>query len=101
MFRQTATSKSLIRSGGRPMRALRKQPLDNVLPFEKPSNFRIERIDNLEFMRSLQNESIHLIVTSPPYNLGKTYEKKTPNDVYIEQQSATIAEAFRILHPRG
>jgi adenine-specific DNA-methyltransferase len=52
-------------------------------------------------MRSLKNESMHLIVTSPPYNLGKSYEKKTTNEVYIEQQTATIAEAFRLLHPKG
>jgi adenine-specific DNA-methyltransferase len=44
---------------------------------------------------------MHLIVTSPPYNLGKSYEKKTSNELYIEQQSAAIAEAFRLLHPRG
>jgi adenine-specific DNA-methyltransferase len=54
------------------MRALKKQPLGNVLAFEKPSIFFIECIDNLEFMRTLKNDSMHLIVTSPPYNLGKT-----------------------------
>lgn len=62
----------------------------------------IECIDNLEFMRSLQKESMHLIVTSPPYNIGKEYEKRrTSLDVYIEEQSATIAEAVRLLHPNG
>jgi hypothetical protein len=30
--------------------------------------------DNLVFMRSLPEESMKLIVTSPPYNLGKAYE---------------------------
>ncbi|QIP06551.1 DNA-methyltransferase [Bradyrhizobium symbiodeficiens] len=52
-------------------------------------------------MRKLPNESIHLIITSPPYNLGKEYEKRTTNEIYIEQQAATIAEAVRLLHPRG
>lgn len=83
------------------MRALRKQRMGNVFPFEKPAKFSIQRIDNLDYMRALPNESMHLIVTSPPYNLGKTYEKKTTNEVYIEQQSAAIAEAFRLLHPQG
>ena len=83
------------------MRVLKKQNVGNVLPFEKAAKFSIECIDNLDYMRSLDNDSIHLIVTSPPYNLGKTYEKKTTTELYIEQQSATIAEAFRILHPRG
>lgn len=52
-------------------------------------------------MRSLDKGSMHLIVTSPPYNLGKDYEKKTTNEVYIEQQAATIAEAVRLLHDNG
>lgn len=83
------------------MRHLRKQAATNVLSFQRPTQAVIECRDNLEFMRSLKNESMHLIVTSPPYNLGKTYEKRTTNELYIEQQTATIAEAFRLLHPRG
>lgn len=42
-----------------------------------------------------------LIVTSPPYNIGKPYEKRTSNELYLEQQVATIAEAVRLLHPEG
>jgi adenine-specific DNA-methyltransferase len=83
------------------MPALKKRPSGNVLPFGRPENFAIECVDNLKFMRTLPDESMHLIVTSPPYNLGKEYEKKTANEIYIEQQSVAIAEAFRLLHPRG
>jgi adenine-specific DNA-methyltransferase len=61
----------------------------------------IECEDNLAFMRTLPGESMHLIVTSPPYNIGKTYEKRTPLDEYVESQTAAIAEAVRLLHPRG
>ena len=62
----------------------------------------IECIDNMEFMRSLKKESMHLIVTSPPYNIGKEYERKKRSlDVYIEEQATTIAEAVRVLHPNG
>lgn len=79
----------------------KKKTASNVVPFRKALEYSIKCIDNLEFMRSLPNESMHLIVTSPPYNLGKSYEKKTSNEIYIEQQTAAIAEAFRLLHPRG
>lgn len=72
-----------------------------ILPFEKKAKAVISCEDNLSFMRKLPNESMHLIVTSPPYNIGKEYEKKTPNAVYIEQQVAAIAEAVRLLHPQG
>ena len=57
--------------------------------------------DNLLFLRSLARESIKLIVTSPPYNLGKRYEARAPLDVYVETQRRVIAECVRVLHPRG
>ena len=56
---------------------------------------------NLTYMRRHENESMQLIVTSPPYNLGKEYERRTSLDVYIEEQAACIAEAVRLLHPAG
>jgi adenine-specific DNA-methyltransferase len=81
------------------------QPLTkvrNVLPFKKKdAQSVIECLDNLDFMRSLDKESMKLIVTSPPYNMDKAYEKRTTNELYIEQQAATIAEAVRLLHPQG
>jgi adenine-specific DNA-methyltransferase len=52
-------------------------------------------------MRGLEDESMHLIVTSPPYNLGKTYESKRSQDIYLEEQAAAIAEAVRLVHPKG
>ncbi len=58
-------------------------------------------MDNLRYMRRLDDESMHLIVTSPPYNLGKEYEKRSSQDLYIKEQAACIAEAVRVLHPSG
>jgi adenine-specific DNA-methyltransferase len=74
-----------------------------VLPFPRKGEAKaqIECLDNLSFMRSLESESMHLIVTSPPYNMGKSYERRTTNELYLEHQAATIAEAVRLLHPRG
>ncbi|WP_210359492.1 DNA-methyltransferase [Sphingomonas beigongshangi] len=73
----------------------------NVVQFKKPLGSLIECKDNIDFMRSLKKASMHLIVTSPPYNIGKEYEKRTSLDIYIESQAAAIAEAVRLLHPRG
>ncbi|MBI1388600.1 MAG: site-specific DNA-methyltransferase [bacterium] len=57
--------------------------------------------DNLSFMRPLPCESMKLIVTSPPYNIGKKYEKNSPLDQYIDQQTRVIDECVRLLHPNG
>jgi adenine-specific DNA-methyltransferase len=57
--------------------------------------------DNLAFMRPLQNESMKLIVTSPPYNIGKVYEARSPLDRYVQRQAQVISECVRLLHPQG
>ena len=57
--------------------------------------------DNLLFMESLHDGQMKLIVTSPPYNLGKDYETKTSLDTYLQAQECVIRECVRILHPEG
>jgi site-specific DNA-methyltransferase (adenine-specific) len=37
------------------------------------SNFRLEIIDCVQGMRRLPSESVDIVVTSPPYNLGIKY----------------------------
>ena len=57
--------------------------------------------DNIAFMKTLSDESMKLIVTSPPYNLGKEYETKSSLDDYLEAQHLCIKEAVRLLNPKG
>ena len=57
--------------------------------------------DNLAFMRPLPDASMKLIVTSPPYNIGKSYERRTPLEAYVQSQAQVIAECVRLLHPNG
>jgi adenine-specific DNA-methyltransferase len=57
--------------------------------------------DNLAFMRLLPDASMKLIVTSPPYNIGKSYERRSPLEQYVQHQAAVIAECVRLLHPKG
>lgn len=57
--------------------------------------------DNIEFMRPRPGGSMHLIVTSPPYNIGKTYEARSSLDAYVKTQTPVIDECLRLLHPRG
>ncbi|MXZ55711.1 MAG: site-specific DNA-methyltransferase [Gammaproteobacteria bacterium] len=52
-------------------------------------------------MRSLPSEQFKLIVTSPPYNLGKEYESKFTINEYLEKQQVVVSECVRLLHPQG
>ena len=57
--------------------------------------------DNIEFMQGLPDSSMNLIVTSPPYNIGKLYEERAPLESYVQGQARVIAECVRLLHPKG
>ena len=56
-------------------------------------------VDNREFMQDLPDESMKLIVTSPPYNIGKPYERRHPLESYLADQKGVIDECIRLLHP--
>ena len=57
--------------------------------------------DNLAFMAGLDDETFKLIVTSPPYNLGKGYETRAALPDWLAAQERVVSECARILHPRG
>ena len=57
--------------------------------------------DRLAFLRQIPNASAHLIVTSPPYNIGKTYEKRVNFEHYLRSQRETLTESVRTLAPDG
>ena len=55
----------------------------------------------LDLLAKLPNGVIKLVVTSPPYNIGKEYEKRLDLDTYIAQQEKIIEECYRVLAPTG
>jgi adenine-specific DNA-methyltransferase len=57
--------------------------------------------DCLGLLQNIPNETIQLIVTSPPYNLGKEYERRLQLDQYLVQQEHVIRECVRTLSTHG
>lgn len=55
----------------------------------------------LNVIDSFQNEQFKLIITSPPYNIGKKYEKKTSLSSYLEWQESIITLLIPKLHKNG
>ena len=57
--------------------------------------------DALSFLKSQPDESIDLIITSPPYNIGKEYEVATSLQAYLDNIFPIIQEMYRVLSPTG
>ena len=57
--------------------------------------------DSLEFLKTVPDKSVKLIVTSPPYNIGKVYEERVKLDDYLDYQSRVARECVRILQDDG
>lgn len=57
--------------------------------------------DTSKFLSTISDNSIQLIITSPPYNLGKEYEDRTSIKEYLQTQAGIIAQLARILKPNG
>lgn len=72
-----------------------------IVRLERDTDAFMKLEDNLSFMRPLKDGSMKLIVTSPPYNIGKSYEKRAPLERYVQEQAQVISECVRLLHSKG
>lgn len=57
--------------------------------------------DALHNLRALPGGLAKLIITSPPYNLGKAYEKATELESYLASLGPALDEMVRLLAPDG
>jgi adenine-specific DNA-methyltransferase len=57
--------------------------------------------DTLEVLKKMPAGSVNLVVTSPPYNIGKEYETPVELEHYLDWLRPIIAELFRVLHDNG
>ena len=57
--------------------------------------------DSLEFLKTVPSDSVKLVVTSPPYNIGKVYEEEVKLEEYLEYQRKVAKECKRILTEDG
>lgn len=55
----------------------------------------------LGLLKQIPDNALQLIVTSPPYNIGKKYERRLKLDLYIKQQELIIKECVRVLSMTG
>ena len=58
--------------------------------FAKEREIILHHGDTLKFLKTVPDNNVNLIVTSPPYNIGKIYEEKSSLDSYLKDQGIII-----------
>lgn len=69
--------------------------------FDSSSDLTIYEGDVRELLVNIPDGFVSLIVTSPPYNIGKSYEKKKDLSDYIRHQKEIIEGCVRVLKSNG
>lgn len=69
--------------------------------YSPSNNVTLYHGDCMNLLRTIPNDTAELIVTSPPYNLGKEYENKISLKQYYDFQRKVIRESYRLLSPQG
>ena len=57
--------------------------------------------DCVKILSEVPNETVKLIITSPPYNIGKEYEKSISLEDYLEILRPSIEQIVRVLANDG
>lgn len=69
--------------------------------FKSDAEIVISNGDCVEILSKIPDEAIKLIITSPPYNLGKEYEKSVALENYLESLRPSIEQIVRVLANDG
>ncbi len=72
--------------------------IENALDNSKRNKIFIKSSEN---MLELPDHSVHLMVTSPPYNVGKDYDDNLTLNEYREFLKRVFKETYRVLVPGG
>jgi len=57
--------------------------------------------DSAETLKKVPDESVKLIITSPPYNLGKAYEEAEQLGAYLDNLTPIVDQLIRVLSNDG
>jgi len=80
---------------------LAARELDIAASYDPDALITLYEGDRLELLRQIPDGEASLVVTSPPYNIGKDYEEDVARDTYLKLQAETIQEATRICADDG
>lgn len=80
---------------------VKRTPLPLHSEFAVNARATVHNGDCLELLETLPEKSVSLVVTSPPYNIGKSYERRQDVQAYVEWQKKVIGACHRTLADDG
>ena len=66
-----------------------------------PTKYEITKGDTFKLIKTLADNSVDLLITSPPYNAGKVYEKEVDFHAYLNPYVEFAEVAFAKIAPTG
>lgn len=78
-----------------------KEPISEFLDYLYPNKSEMILGDTLNQLKQFENDKFDLVITSPPYNVGKEYETKTSIEKYLQIQEEIIQELVRVTNNKG
>ncbi len=78
-----------------------KEPIEEFINALYPSEYQMIKGDTYRTIKKFENKKFDLIISSPPYNIGKEYEVKESIESYLKTQEKIIEELVRVLSDRG
>jgi len=76
-------------------------PLVIADTYSDDNTITLHNSDSRTFLKTIPNGAISLVITSPPYNIGKSYERRQDITAYLAEQAAVISELVRVLNDQG
>ncbi len=81
--------------------------MNKKIKFKKSNSFKSDSDimfllgDCLKNMKKIPDKVVKLIISSPPYNLQKEYERKKSLEDYLQDIRPALEEFRRVMHPQG
>lgn len=80
----------------------KKKVKEPLIEYVDPSvEYEIINGDALKELTKFEDDKFDLIITSPPYNVGKEYEVKISIEKYLQTQEKIIEQLVRVLSNKG
>jgi len=78
-----------------------EEPIDEIVNQVYQAKSKMIEGDTLQTLYDFEDKSFDLVITSPPYNVGKQYEIKESIEDYLAKQEEAIKEIIRVTSDKG